>query len=328
MKPLGKIIGLLAGASLLVYSITVNLVMTTLGSTTWQVAKDFAISVTADIVAEYLKPTDTSQETLTKTEQQLAELNKKIDGLKEQNGSSPQLQTEFKQLTDTLNQMYQEMDQTFTQRQQQMEDHLASIREVQQQLETTTSSEKSVQFPISYQFRPAKDKTGQFQTLSNGSILQSGDTYKVIFTPNETLYVYIFQKDASNQIQRIFPMTEFKGVQVNNHNPVAANKQYILPAKTKSFRLDNTTGTEKIYFIASRYQDAVLENLPTTLTLPKTKEATVALFEQTKGFSDIIEDNHLVTLQWQEEQQDMTAVLNTKLESCDGCVNTLTFVHQ
>jgi uncharacterized coiled-coil protein SlyX len=322
-QPTKKVTWLSIGTILLVsiYAFFNFLLSSSVKTIGWEVVKELTISVAANMVMSYIKPEDISPDILIEIGRQLAELNEKIDDLNEK-------QAGFQQLINTLNQMYQEMDQTFTQRQQQMEDHLASIREVQQQLETTTSSEKSVQFPISYQFRPAKDKTGQFQTVSNGSILQSGDTYKVIFTPNETLYVYIFQKDASNQIQRIFPMTEFKGVQVNNHNPVAANKQYILPAKTKSFRLDNTTGTEKIYFIASRYQDAVLENLPTTLTLPETKPATVALFEQTKGFSDIIEDNHSVTLQWQEEQQDMTAVLNTKLESCDGCVNTLTFSHQ
>lgn len=321
-QPTKKVTWLSIGTILLVsiYAFFNFLLSSSVKTVGWEIVKELTISVAANIVMSYIKPEDIPPEILIEIGRQLAELNEKIDDLNEK-------QAEFQQFISTLNQMYHEMDQKFEVREQLMQRYLADIREIQQQLETKKGNEK-IQFPISYQFRPAHDTNGQFQTLTDNETLHSGDTYKVIFTPNETLYVYIFQKDASNQIQRIFPMTEFKGVQVNNHNPVAANRQYILPAKTKSFRLDNTIGTEKIYFIASRYPDAVLENLPTTLTLPETKPATVALFEQTKGFSDIVEDNHSVTLQWQENQQDMTAILNTKLESCDGCVNTLTFTHK
>ncbi len=55
-------------------------------------------------------------------------------------------------------------------------------------------------------------------------------------------------------------MERFGEVVVNNFNPVQAGTTYYLPAESKSFMLDEQTGTETIYFLASRQRDVDLED--------------------------------------------------------------------
>jgi hypothetical protein len=209
-----------------------------------------------------------------------------------------------------------------------IEQHFSTIRQTQQQLETASDDNKKLQFPIAYLTRSSQDQNASFKSFSTGDVLNSGDTYKVVFTPNDNLYVYIFQKDSTNQLQRIFPMEEFKGMKLNNQNPVKKDQQYILPAKEKSFRLDNNVGAEKIYVIASRYKDVVLENLPQTLTLPTQEKGVIAMFEQHKGFSEIVEDAQKTTLEWQENNQSFSTDISTRLQMCNGCVHVLNFMHR
>jgi hypothetical protein len=97
-------------------------------------------------------------------------------------------------------------------------------------------------FQVNYLYRPAGQ--ADFQKITDGSELHSGDYYKIWFTPQEDSYVYIFQLDSSRTIHRLFPMESFKGVAVNQTNPVKAGRQYQLPAATQSFRLDHQVGQQ------------------------------------------------------------------------------------
>jgi len=111
-------------------------------------------------------------------------------------------------------------------------------------------------FSISYTYRP--NGQGQPKPLINGSILHSGDHYKLTFTPPAKSYVYVLQND-SVKVDCLFPMADFKGVIVNNYNPVDGDKTYVIPAEDKFFKLDRQTGTESIYFITAPAPDAFLE---------------------------------------------------------------------
>jgi hypothetical protein len=289
-----------------------------------KVAVDMLKGYAVTLVADYLSPKSSPKHLVAQNQQQLADLNKKFDELQKQTATTPQLESAIKGLTATLTQMQNEMNQKFEQRQANLEKYLVNIQQAQQEIESATTT-TPINFPMSYQFRPAQDSTGQFQALTENAELHSGDTYKIIFIPNENLYVYIFQQDASNQVQRIFPMEEYKGIRLDNNNPVEKGREYILPAKEKSFRLDKNIGTEKIYFMASRYKDAILENLPQIMQLPKAADIVTSM--QSKGFDDIVSDDKVHTLQWQENNQSMSANLKTRLQSCSGCLNVLTFKH-
>ena len=146
----------------------------------------------------------------------------------------------------------------------------------------------SKEFHISYTYRAGGQ--GQPQPLVNGSILHSGDHYKLTFIPPTKRYVYLLQSDSSERIYCLFPMKSFKGVTVNNFNPVAAGKTYFIPASNQSFQLDNQVGTEKIYLVDSPQEDKVLENFcsqaDTGFSL-----AQLDIHVKTRGLAGIVPDS-------------------------------------
>ena len=96
-----------------------------------------------------------------------------------------------------------------------------------------------------------------FAPLSSGSVLYSGDAYKIRLTSQADAYLYIIQVDSSGIVNRIFPNEWAPG----NRNPVKAGASYILPGEkeTETLRLDNHPGAETIYALAYPQRQDVLE---------------------------------------------------------------------
>ncbi|OAD23803.1 hypothetical protein THIOM_000352 [Candidatus Thiomargarita nelsonii] len=119
--------------------------------------------------------------------------------------------------------------------------------------------QQPLSFKISYWYRA--DDQGDFKHFGDGSVLHSGDHLKLIFTPTEdNIYIYIFMVDSHNNIARLFPTDDFKGAARANKNPVKKEKQYFVPAASRSFKLDENTGKETLYLIATRQADAIRTN--------------------------------------------------------------------
>jgi len=107
----------------------------------------------------------------------------------------------------------------------------------------------------------SRSKTGGiFENLRQGGTICSGDLYKPVFKTAKDAYVYIFNTDDTGKMQRLFPMKAFKGVFVNNLNPVKQGKKYYIPSNSKSFRLDEHAGTGKIRYVALKNPDTKLES--------------------------------------------------------------------
>ncbi|MDM8566817.1 DUF4384 domain-containing protein [Candidatus Halobeggiatoa sp. HSG11] len=186
---------------------------------------------------------------------------------------------------------------------------------------------------IQYLYRHKHGK--EFKPLTNNSILHSGDFYKIIFTPTETSYLYIFQKGSSGNIYRLFPMHSYKGVVVNNHNPTEAKTHYI-PSSNQSFFLDKQTGTESLYIIVTKQKDETLEDQYQQVLIarqqktPQKIQAAQRAFEQTISMRDlggIADDLTDTEISWNEAGQQFSAIL-ARLNSCDGCVSKISFQHK
>ena len=119
-------------------------------------------------------------------------------------------------------------------------------------------------FEVNYVYRTAG--VGELRTIKNGDTLRSGDHYKIVFTPDKDCYVYIFQVDSSGQVFQLFPIKSFRGVPVNQFDPVKQGKKYVLPSPDKAFLLDKKVGIERLYFIASHEKNKELESLCAELT--------------------------------------------------------------
>ncbi len=131
-------------------------------------------------------------------------------------------------------------------------------------------------------------------------------------------------------------MKGFKGVTVNNQNPVQANAEYYIPAKGKSFYLDNQTGEESIYVIVARQRDKVLEAQYQQVLIArqeqnqekiKIAQTNLSRAIKMRDMGGIAEDPTETELNWTESGQQFSTIL-ARLTSCDGCVSPLTFRHR
>jgi hypothetical protein len=207
-----------------------------------------------------------------------------------------------------------------------------------------TEAPKTISLKVSYLYRDGG--TGAFKHFGNGSVLHSGDSIKLIFTPSEDdVYIYIFMTDSHNNVARLFPTDDFKGAASSNKNPIKKGQQYFIPSASKSFQLDNNIGEESIYLIASRQADAVLENqYKAMLSAQQANEITNITVIQTELFIEIEKKTNkqrLITPELVEDTTEKTAPVNftekgqsfTVLPQylknmCEGCVYKLSFQHR
>ncbi|MFK5971542.1 MAG: DUF4384 domain-containing protein [Candidatus Marithrix sp.] len=212
-------------------------------------------------------------------------------------------------------------------------DQIKESKPIQKIITPVVSAKPLINVKIQYIYRHKNGK--KFQPLTNKSILHSGDFYKIVFTPTETSYLYIFQKGSTGNIFRLFPMQSYKSVVVNNNNPTEA-KTYYIPAKDKSFFLDDQTGTESLYIIVTNQKDEALETQYQQVLIArqgkKSQKIQVAqrALEQIiamRDFGGIAEDLTNTKVNWTEAGQQFSAIL-ARLKSCDGCVSTISFQHR
>ena len=97
-------------------------------------------------------------------------------------------------------------------------------------------------------------------TITNGSDLHSGQNYQIGFRPQTTSYVYVYQIDTQGNIARLFPGNEYLDPKNSMQNPLKGEQIYWIPGKDAWLKLDENEGKEKIYVVASRSRNALLED--------------------------------------------------------------------
>jgi len=104
---------------------------------------------------------------------------------------------------------------------------------------------------INFGYLKSGSKTGEKrESLSTGQIvLGSGDSYRFEFTAENDCFLYVYQLDPDQKIVQLFPNSEFS----STRNPLQVDKRYRLPEGDNWFVLDQNSGQETIYFVASRW---------------------------------------------------------------------------
>lgn len=104
-----------------------------------------------------------------------------------------------------------------------------------------------------------KDTDGSISkvTIEEGSILQSGDEFRVQFETSKDAYVYIIIHDSLNKANLLFPD---HGIKLSNN--VKANTRHTVPTSDHWFWLDENVGIETVYVLAS---ESPLDNIKTLL---------------------------------------------------------------
>jgi hypothetical protein len=90
-----------------------------------------------------------------------------------------------------------------------------------------------------------------------GDTLKSGESYFFHIKPSKECFLYLFQVDSSGTVFRLFPNDKYH----TGGNPIQANARMTLPNEGEVFYLDQTSGREEFYFLASQEPLEQLETL-------------------------------------------------------------------
>ena len=106
-------------------------------------------------------------------------------------------------------------------------------------------------------------------------VLHSGQGYTMYINPSDTCYLYLFQVDSLGNVSKLFPNKEYHTLD----NPLLAAKKIWIPNENEVFYLDETTGEETIFIVASRnkipeferddFSDISLKDLRQTVSLKR-----------------------------------------------------------
>lgn len=100
-----------------------------------------------------------------------------------------------------------------------------------------------------------KDNKTKLIEYDGSSSLESGGEYRLLLRPATKKWVYIYQKDSRGNHSWLFPRND-----VGLSNPMQPG-EYFLPSKSEVFVLDENTGTETIYLVATEEPAEELEAL-------------------------------------------------------------------
>jgi len=98
---------------------------------------------------------------------------------------------------------------------------------------------------------------GQGSVQGQEASIPSGSGFKLHLIPGDTCYLNIYQLDSHNNLDQLFPNSGA----TPEKNPLRAGKTYRIPSGEKRFILDQNTGQETLYFVASRWPSRDLEEL-------------------------------------------------------------------
>lgn len=82
--------------------------------------------------------------------------------------------------------------------------------------------------------------------VKDGGVLHSGDMFRIKFELQEEAYVYLLALDSLGNIVRIFPKKD-----TATPVKVKPNETYVVPKEDEWLQLDNNTGQETLYLLAS-----------------------------------------------------------------------------
>jgi hypothetical protein len=93
-----------------------------------------------------------------------------------------------------------------------------------------------------------KERDGSYTevVVSEGSVLRSYDNFQVHLEANRPSYVYILIYDSQGKAEQLFP-----DAKIDQPGFIEAGRQIVIPRRDLWFWLDEHTGTETIYVLAS-----------------------------------------------------------------------------
>jgi len=100
---------------------------------------------------------------------------------------------------------------------------------------------KAIEIKVSF----IATRKGKTFDVKSGDTLKSGDRLRLTLKPNQRCHVYVINKDARENFYTLFPNP------AQRYKALSADEEYSVPNEGESFELDEVTGREYVYIIAS-----------------------------------------------------------------------------
>jgi len=84
----------------------------------------------------------------------------------------------------------------------------------------------------------------QLVSIERKAVLRTGDRIKILFEPQTECFIYLFYYSSQEELAMLFPPDP-------SDARIMPGIKYSIPAKNQWFKLDDATGIEKFYLIAS-----------------------------------------------------------------------------
>jgi hypothetical protein len=112
-------------------------------------------------------------------------------------------------------------------------------------------NEENINYRWSFVAKVGPPGERKIAMITRDTVLRTGDEFKMMVNLQKKSFVYVIHKSSANELTLLFP-TSFEAV-------AELEKNYYLPKGRSWFKLDNNTGTETIYILASKERLTDLE---------------------------------------------------------------------
>ncbi len=111
---------------------------------------------------------------------------------------------------------------------------------------TTDSRKENIKFRMSFGALVGSDKGVLLEPVKVNTILKSGDKFKLMIELQRKCYLYVIYNNSQGEMSLLFPynLEQFE-------NDYQLSKRYFLPPREAWYELDDHTGLETFYVIAS-----------------------------------------------------------------------------
>ncbi|MDM8545979.1 DUF4384 domain-containing protein [Candidatus Venteria ishoeyi] len=107
-------------------------------------------------------------------------------------------------------------------------------------------------FQVDYSYRQVKENYAQVYPLLDKAVLHVHDRFKIHLTSPQDAYVYLYLYDSHGELHDLMTLSK-------KSHAISRDQSITLPSAKTNFTLDDQTGTETLYFLASRVPETALQ---------------------------------------------------------------------
>lgn len=134
------------------------------------------------------------------------------------------------------------------------------------------ASDQGIAFNWAFVANTGSGKSETLVPVTRDTVLQSGDQFKMMVALQNQCFVYVLFKTSDGEILKLFP----ENFDIYQRSDNIQQRKFYLPGEDSWFTLDENTGVEKVYLLASHNRLSELEKLLNTYAISEDKKQIAA----------------------------------------------------